>query len=69
MEGQLKVTLTITNDLYPEITTVDIQATDGTKLHYYTKHYPKSFFQSEYAFAAKACLEAVGDAFKEKENA
>lgn len=55
----LKITVTITDDVYPESTTVDVQATDGQEIHAVTKHMPKSAFWSDYERAISATLEEV----------
>lgn len=65
--SQLKVTTTITDDVYPESTTIDVQVTDGSHVYTSTKHLPKSVFWSDYEMAVRSILDEVGLAAMRKE--
>lgn len=64
----LKITATVTDDLYPETTTVDVQVTDGSAYHAMTKHLPKSYFWSDYERATHSIMEELRLAAMKREK-
>jgi hypothetical protein len=68
MPKQLKITLTVTDDVYPDTTTIEAKVTYGNSLQELVKHLPKSYFWSDYERATDSILEELRIHAKTKEK-
>lgn len=67
MINQLKITVTVTDDVYPDATTIDVQTTDGQEIYNINKVLPKAFFWSNYESAVDSILEEMRIYAKKRE--
>jgi len=67
-QNRLRINVTVTDDVFPDTTTIDAQVTDGSQMQTMTKHLPKSYFWSHYEQAVDSILEELRIAAKSKEK-